>query len=258
MPCVVMVGGALKVKRIVLLFWDSWMLIAKWFAVITVEIYLNEFRELSMRTPHSNLTPKLVTFYRERQALGDLATSKVAEHYSAHTLCRLVHARDGESRQAAIWGLGLLGEQSDYYFLGPWLRADWCGVRLEADRSRTAILQRVRGSWHQEYAQRIEDSMAEENWGLARRMADRLVRKHAEHPEAWLLRIVTRLCTSQISGAMDDCCFLLSFDRECYRALVLLGQCYWMLDRPMPAKECFLEAARIYPECRVAVETLSQ
>lgn len=234
------------------------MVIAKWFVVIRVERHLIELRESSMNTPSSNLAPKLVTFYRERQSLGNLVSLTVAEHYSAHTLRRLVYAKDVESRQAAIWGLGLIGEQSDYYFLGPLLRAGWFGVRSEADRSRSAILQRVRCSWHQDYAQRIEDSMADENWGLARRMADQLVRKHAEHPEAWLLRIVTRLCTSQISGAMDDCCFLLSFDRESYRACVLLGQCYWMLDRPATAKECFLEAARIYPECRVAHETLSQ
>jgi hypothetical protein len=73
--------------------------------------------------------------------------------------------------------------------------------------------------------------MADSHWKSANRMVDRLVAKHGEHPQTWLLRVSIRMCTSQLLGAIDDCKHLLSFDRDCYRACVFLGQSYWWMQR---------------------------
>jgi tetratricopeptide (TPR) repeat protein len=89
--------------------------------------------------------------------------------------------------------------------------------------------------------------MADSHWKSANRMVDRLVAKHGEHPQTWLLRVSIRMCTSQLLGAIDDCKHLLSFDRDCYRACVFLGQSYWWMQRLEVARECFQEARRIYP-----------
>lgn len=246
------VGANQKSRHTKLLLPYSMIVIANCKVVIRVDHHWTSLRELRMNTR----TPKLVTFYRERHVYGRMVSTIVAKHYCNHTLKRMVHSRDIEKQQAAIWGLGLIGKQAEYSFLGPWLRTDSLAVRREADDARSLILERIRCEWQRQYALEIEDSIAEANWNSARRMADLLVTRHGLHPESWLLRSLIRLYTSQLSGAIDDCRHVLSFDPECYRACVLLGQCYWLLDRQATAKECFLEAARIYPECRAAKETL--
>ncbi|MFM8186913.1 MAG: tetratricopeptide repeat protein, partial [Pirellula sp.] len=96
-----------------------------------------------------------------------------------------------------------------------------------------------------------ESSMANSHWKSANRMVDQLVVEHAHDPQSWLLRVSIRLCTAQWLGASQDCRYLLSIDRDNYRACVFLGQCYWFMNRLGIAKECFLEAARIYPDCSV-------
>jgi len=205
---------------------------------------------------------KLVSFYRDASGQGAVASSypsklesscfytqAVAQDYSPPTLRRLVFSRESEIRCAAVWALGQVGGASEYRFLGPLLRANDPRLRLESDRSREQLLLRTRTAWQIQYAQQIEDSMVEFQWNSANQMADRLVAKHADDPQSWLLRVSIRLCTSQWLGAIEDCLYLLSFDRDSYRACLFLGQCYWMTHRLRAAKECFREATRIYPDC---------
>lgn len=225
---------------------------------LTWRVYTRANRTKRMNTRLS----KLVSFYRDEcdqgHALGtypkdmsdDRSWSKtVAEDYSIPTLRRLVFSREAEIKRAAVWALGWVGKHPEYRFLGPFLRASDSRLRLEADRAREQILLRTRTDWQIQFAQQIEDSMADSHWKSANRMVDRLVAKHAEHPQSWLLRVSVRLCTSQLLGAIDDCRHLLSFDRDCYRACVFLGQCYWFMQRVQVANECFMEATRIYPDC---------
>jgi len=205
---------------------------------------------------------KLVSFYRDacdpelagatycaELSTDSLWTRVVSKDYSSSTLRRLVFSREPETRRAAVWGLGWIGHQSEYRFLGPILRASDPKLRFEADRAREQLLLRTRTDWHVEFAQQIEESMAEAHWKSASRMVDRLVARHGEHPQSWLLRVSIRLCTSELLGAIEDCRYLLSFDRDSYRACVFLGQCYWFMNRLQVSKECFLEATRIYPDC---------
>lgn len=205
---------------------------------------------------------KLVSFYRDECEQGTLAfsywmdpeaTSKysqaLAQDYSAPTLRRLVFSRESEIRCAAVWALGCIGGPSEYRFLGPLLRADDVRLRLQSDLSREHLLLRFRSAWQIRYAQEIEDSMEDSRWDSALEMADRLVEKHADDPQSWLLRVSIRLCTQQWSGAIEDCRQVLSMDRDSYRACIFLGQCYWMMHQLNVADMCFSEAVRIYPDC---------
>jgi hypothetical protein len=208
---------------------------------------------------------RLVSFYRDacdpgcrvasyRQELSDKLKGphQLARDYSISTLRRLVFSRDQEVREAALWALGAVGGKSEYAFLGPWLRACDPGLRQLADRAREHLLMRTRSEHQILFAQRIESSMANSHWKCANRMVNRLVVEHAHDPQSWLLRVSIRLCTRQWLGASQDCRYLLSFDRDNYRACVFLGQCYWYMNRLGIAKECFLEASRIYPDCSAA------
>ena len=197
----------------------------------------------------------LISFYSQRSEpvrrnVRCREESKViSQDYSVCTLRRLVFSRDAQIRRAAAWGLGRIGHLPECRFLGPLLRDPDASLRLEADRAREQILLRVRSLWHCQFAQQIEESMADSHWKSANRMVDKLVATHAEHPQSWLLRISIRMCTSQLQGAIEDCRHVLSIDRDCYRACVMLGQSYWFMQRTSVAKECFLEATRIYPDC---------
>lgn len=208
------------------------------------DLYQNTYRPFG--TMNTRLST-LISFYRKRSHCGGSVSKFVSRDYSAWTLRRLVYARDPEIRCAAVWALGSVGQHSEYRFLGPFLRDSDGRLRLEADLAREQILLRIRSDWHCQFAQQIEDSMADSHWKSANRMVDRLVATHGEHPQSWLLRVSVRMCTSQLLGAIDDCRHLLSFDRDCYRACVFLGQSYWWMQRLEVAKECFTEANRIYP-----------
>lgn len=201
----------------------------------------------------------LISFYNEQTGPArrddrcrdesKFISKAISEDYSVCTLRRLIFSRDTQIRRAAVWGLGWIGQHSECRFLGPLLRDPDAAIRFEADRAREQILLRVRSLWHRQFAEQIEDSMADSHWTSANRMVDKLVATHAEHPQTWLLRISVRMCTSQLAGAIEDCRQVLSIDRDCYRACVMLGQSYWFMQRISVAKECFLEAARIYPDC---------
>ena len=208
---------------------------------------------------------RLVSFYRDacdpgcdvasyREELSDKLHGplQVAQDYSVSTLRRLVFSQDREIRRAALWALGVVGGKSEYPFLGPWLRDRDPSLRQLADRAREHLLSKSRSDYQVQFAQQIETSMANSHWKSAHRMVDRLVVEHAQDPQSWLLRVAIRLCTSQWLGASQDCRYLLSFDRDNYRACVFLGQCYWYMNRLGIAKECFLEATRIYPDCSAA------
>jgi tetratricopeptide (TPR) repeat protein len=210
---------------------------------------------------------KLVSFYRDACEQGGSFASdgqvsvfegdrsrEVRRDYSLSTLRRLVYSRSAETRQAAVWALGWVGGASEYQFLGPWLRSEDPRLRFQADRSREQLLLRTRTDWQVQSAEQIEASMAESHWRSANRLVDRLVARHAEHPQSWLLRAAVRLCTSQLPGAIEDCRTLLSFDPNSYRACVFLGQCYWFMHCQRVAQECFSEAMRIYPDCTVTVD----
>jgi tetratricopeptide (TPR) repeat protein len=176
--------------------------------------------------------------------------------YTSHTLARTLCSPDQRVREAAAWALGYLGLEEQFDRLGDLLRDSCRNVRTRADESRRAILQRTQSPWHRTAAQRIEDLLAEDQLRKASAMADQLVEEAETRSDVYMLRAWVRFCSSRIDEAAEDCKRTLAIDSNCYQACLALGQCLWHMSRDLAARECFLEAARIYPDWEPARSAL--
>jgi hypothetical protein len=181
---------------------------------------------------------------------------RIEAMYSSHTLCRMLYSTDSRTREAAAWGLGLIGEEIALDALGPCLRDPFRGVRTAVDEARRTILARTQSPWHRETAQNIEDLLARARLGEASHLADLLVEETESRSDAFMLRAWVRFSNQRMDWAAEDCKKTLSIDPFCYRACVALGQCFWHQNRDAAARECCLEAARLYPDWEPAYSAL--
>lgn len=181
----------------------------------------------------------------------------VSDSYSEHTLTRLLSSSRAEIRQAASWALSHLGNESHLMRLGDLLRDSSRIVRTYADEARRAIVNRTQSPWHRETANRVEQLLADGNFASAGELATHLVDEAFGRAEVYMLRAWVRFSDGEIESAADDCKRTLSLDPFCYQACVALGQCLWHLGRNMAARECYCEAARIYPDWEPARAALA-
>ncbi len=201
-----------------------------------------------MRPTH----PKLLEIYDESMQEGGvpiaLSSVRIASWYTVTTLKRLLSSHEPRTRQAAAWGLGLVGNEEHLQRLGPLLRDELRGVRSTADEARRSILVRTQSPWHRRCAQRIEDQLARSDWNAASELANQLVEETECRADAFMMRAWVRFSSQQLDWAAEDCKKTLAIDPFCYRACVALGQCFWHQNRDAAARECFYESVRIYPD----------
>jgi tetratricopeptide (TPR) repeat protein len=172
----------------------------------------------------------------------------VRANYSPHTLNRMLSSQHANVRRAAAWGLSALGDESHCCQLGVLLRDSARQVRTCADEARRAILQRSQSPWHRQTATRVEQLLSEGFFKSAKELASHLVDEADTRSDVYLLRAWVRFSDGDIEQAAEDCKRTLAIDPFCYQACVALGQCLWHLGRDLAARECYWEAARIYPD----------
>jgi tetratricopeptide (TPR) repeat protein len=185
---------------------------------------------------------------------------QVRSHYTPNTLKRLLASQHVDVRRAAAWALSYLGDESHCISLGVLLRDSARVVRSYADEARRAISQRTQSPWHRKTACHIEQLLAEGCFSSATELASHLVDEADNRADVYMLRAWVRFSDGDIESAAEDCKRTLSLDPFCYQACVALGQCLWHLGRDMAARECYCEAARIYPDwepARAALEMLA-
>jgi hypothetical protein len=204
--------------------------------------------------------PKLQKIYEacmsQAEPIGASWCDWVHGEYTPNTLVRMLHASAPETRQSAAWALGWIGEESHLEAIGPLLRDVCLGVRSAADQARQAIVMRTQSPWHRRCAARIETMLAAAQWSQACALANALVEETESRADAFMLRAGVRFCNQQLAWAADDCKRTLAIDPYCYRACIALGQCFWHQQRDAAARECFYEAARIYPDWGPAYASL--
>lgn len=172
----------------------------------------------------------------------------VSSNYTPTTLQRLLSSQHLEIRQAAAWALSYLGDQSHLKSLGILLRDSARAVRTCADQARRSIDQRTQSPWHRQTANRVEQYLAAGMFPSALELASHLVEEADARADVYMLRAWVRFSGGLIESAAEDCKRTLSLDPYCYQACVALGQCLWHLGRDLAARECYFEAARIYPD----------
>lgn len=172
----------------------------------------------------------------------------VSQNYAPSTLKRLLASQQCDVRQAAAWALSYLGDESHSNSLGLLLRDSARKVRTCADDARRAIALRTQSPWHRKTALHVEQLLADGMYSSATALATHLVDEADTRWDVYMLRAWVRLSDGDIEAAIVDCKKTLALDPFCYRACVALGQCLWHLGRDLAARECYCEAARIYPD----------
>lgn len=190
---------------------------------------------------------------------GSLWITEVRNHYAPNTLNRMLASQQSEIRRASAWALSFLGDESHNFSLGVLLRDSVRIVRTYADDARRAISARTQSPWHRKTASRVEELLADGHFTVANELASHLVDEADSRADVYMLRAWVRFSDGDIEHAAEDCKRTLSIDPFSYQACVALGQCLWHLGRDMAARECYCEAARIYPDwepARAALEML--
>lgn len=172
----------------------------------------------------------------------------VREQYAPHTLKRMLASQQDDVRRAAAWALSYLGDESHSCPLGMLLRDSARMVRTCADEARRAIAQRSQSPWHRQTVARVEQLLADGLFKSATELASHLVDEVESRSDVYMLRAWVRFSDGDIEQAAEDCKRTLAIDPFCYQACVALGQCLWHLGRDLAARECYWEAARIYPD----------
>jgi len=174
--------------------------------------------------------------------------SLVRANYTSHTLIRMLASQNVAIRQAAAWALSHLGDESHSWSLGILLRDSARMVRTCADEARRSIAQRTQSPWHRQTVTKVEQLLADGLFKPAIELASHLVDEADSRSDVYMLRAWVRFSDGDIEQAAADCKRTLSLDPYCYQACVALGQCLWHLGRDLAARECYREAARIYPD----------
>ncbi|XZE21960.1 tetratricopeptide repeat protein [Pirellulaceae bacterium SH449] len=182
---------------------------------------------------------------------------RVREVYDSATLKRLLASSLPETRRAAAWALRYLGTESHYKPLGALLRDESRSVRTSADEARRAICYRTQSPWHRKTAYEVEQLLANGSYTQAIDLANHLAEETEGRSDVYYLRAWIHFTHSSIELAADDCKRALQLDCYAYQACVALGQCYWHLGNDGAAMECYLEAARIYPDWEPARTAMS-
>lgn len=172
----------------------------------------------------------------------------VRTEYAPHTLKRMLSSQQVKVRQAAAWALSHLGDESHACPLGMLLRDSARMVRTCADEARRAIAHRSQSPWHRQTVKRVEQLLADGRFKSATELASHLVDEADSRSDVYMLRAWVRFSDGDIELAAEDCKRTLAIDPYCYQACVALGQCLWHLGRDLAARECYCEAARIYPD----------
>jgi tetratricopeptide (TPR) repeat protein len=173
---------------------------------------------------------------------------EVKRHYSTATLLRLLTSSDMEIRRASAWALCYLGDETQYGSLGHLLSDEFRAVRSCADEARRAIQQRSQSPWHRKTVYQVEQLLADGEFRRASELASHLIDETDGRSDVYYLRAWIRFTNGDIEAATEDCKRALKLDPHSYQTCVALGQCYWHLGKDQAARECYLEANRIYPD----------
>ena len=186
---------------------------------------------------------------------NDYASQWVAEvsnHYNLSTLSRMLASSESRTRRAAAWALQHHGDPSHVNELGYLLSDKEYFTRRAADNARKTIKLRSQSPLQFQIVQQIEQCLSNGQFERAESLSTLLIEEAEARSDIYSLRAFVRFANGKIEKAASDCKQAIQLDRFAYQSFVALGQCYWHQMNDGAARECYLEAARIYPDWRPA------
>jgi tetratricopeptide (TPR) repeat protein len=172
----------------------------------------------------------------------------VAESYACGTLERLTRSPLRETRRAAVFALGLLGEYESNHSVGVALLDGDRTVRTLADNAIRSIWTRMGSSAErQELGIIIRMNAAQQYRDVVVR-ATELLAQAPWFAEVWHQRAAAHFALKQFAESIRDNHESLEINPYHFVAAASMGQAYLELENPVSALECFRRALRLNPD----------
>ena len=178
---------------------------------------------------------------------------KVAGRYTQGTLQRLLDCNHDQTRQAAVFALGMLGSMDSNALLAARLRDNDPQVRhLAADALWSLWFAADTDTNNQELQRlmRFRDSR-QATLGL-----DALIKRTPGFAEAYNQRAVFHFRQKDYQRSITDCERVLKLNPYHFGALSGLAQCHIKMNKPRAALKVFRQAYRINPSLDGVQETI--
>jgi tetratricopeptide (TPR) repeat protein len=195
-----------------------------------------------------------VSAARFRAAVGSFKR-KVARRYNEGTLQRLLQASDAETRQAAIFALGLLGTMESNRLLAQRLRDEDTAVRIRASDALWSLWLRADTAENNKQLQRLmrlnDVHNALEGYAV-------LLEKSPHFAEAYNQRAILYYRLGEYQHSLDDCEKVIELNPVHFGALSGMAQCLLRLRKPRQALKAFRNAYRINPNLEGVKDTIRE
>jgi tetratricopeptide (TPR) repeat protein len=230
---------------------------------VATALLLEYFRELPERTAGELSLP----WQRRYQAGLEKFQQRVLERYTEGTLQRLLDAALAETRQAAIFALGLIGGMSSNQALACMLHDEDNSVRQAATEALWSIWFRAGSPDQNDELQRlVELAASDDGDGEADPDAvlagfDGLIKIAPEFAEAYNQRAIFYFRLGELVKSIKDCERTLKLNPQHFGAAGGMAQCYLKQRKLRAALRAYRRSYRINPnleDVQQAIQSLEK
>lgn len=191
------------------------------------------------------------------QPVAQQLRTEVQKLYSPRHLERLLACGNVETRRAAAFGIGLIGDAQSQAAIATALRDPDADVRIQAERACRQIWARLGTPDQQGKLAQIQESARNQEYSSAAAQAILLVHSAPEYAEAWNERAMIYFQTNRYAESISDCRHVLELNPYHFGAASGLAQCHLRLNQIPEAIEALKLTAKLHPRLPGLEEQIS-
>lgn len=192
---------------------------------------------------------RLVRLFREHvlHPLTDHVKQEIARQYSPRHLARLLASAHAETRRAAVYAIGVIGDVQSQTEVALALHDPDEAVSQQAETSSWQIWVRM-GSLEQQYRlNRIREYIEVQDFQAALAQVSLLIETSPEYAEAWNQRAIAYFQMQRFREAIPDCRRALELNPYHFGAASGLAQCHLRLNEIPEALDALRLTAKLHP-----------
>lgn len=181
------------------------------------------------------------------QPMVEQLRQEVQQVYSPRHLERLLACGNVETRRAAVFAIGLIGDTHSQVATATALRDPDEDVRMRAEQACRQIWVRLGTSEQQSKLARIRDAARIQDMAEAATQASSLIRTAPEYAEAWNERAILYFQADRYADSISDCRRVLELNPYHFGAASGMAQCHLRLNQIPEAIDAFKLTAKLHP-----------
>lgn len=192
---------------------------------------------------------RLVRLCREQvlRPMGQHIRQEVQRHYSPRHLEGLMASGDAETRRAATFGIGLIGDAQSASVIASAMHDPDAEVCHRAEAASWLVWERMGSVDDQVRIVRIKHSIKSQDLQDAISQASLLVQVSPDYAEAWNQRALAYYQLRRYRDAIPDCLRALELNPYHFGASSGLAQCHLRLDELPQALDALEVTAKLHP-----------